>query len=265
MAAKQEHNKKIQLPFFKSSISQSDTSKHSNSESLKEKFSKLFSATGRQFSPKIQLSKFMSSFPGLSPKSETHEKSKIGLSSPKQDELCSSQVTKMPSKMKELTKQTDGVRSNIAMTFHGSDQLSPGIAKLSPKGQELSQKNEGLCFKKGRSVVPEIFIFPPDISEVPPEDEPRRGHLSKPRRIKSESKKSTERGKEQQRKRVESEPCINKYAPFISNKGIQLTEAANELTEERCRLLYEDIFKPLDIYSILQERSKNVSQLELGI
>lgn len=258
MAAKQEHNKKIQLPFIKSSISQSDTSKHSNSESLKEKFSKLFSATGRQFSPKIQLSKLMSSFPGLSPKLETHEKSKIGLSSPKQDELCSSQVTKMPSKMKELTKQTDGVRSNIAMTFHGSDQLSPGIAKLSPK-------NAGLCFKKGRSVVPEIVIFPPDTSEVPPEDEPRRGHLSKPRRIKSESKKSTERGKEQQRKRVESEPCINKYAQFISNRGIQLTGAANELTEEQSRLLYEDIFKPLDIYSILQERSKNVSQLELGI
>ena len=46
---------------------------------------------------------------------------------------------------------------------------------------------------------------------------------------------------------------------FISSQGMKLTAAAKELNDEEWRLLYEDIFKPLDFYSILHERSKKLS------
>ncbi|KAJ7372352.1 hypothetical protein OS493_019797 [Desmophyllum pertusum] len=46
---------------------------------------------------------------------------------------------------------------------------------------------------------------------------------------------------------------------FISKRGIKLTAAAKELSDEKWNLLYEDIFKPLDVYAILHERRNNLS------
>ena len=43
---------------------------------------------------------------------------------------------------------------------------------------------------------------------------------------------------------------------FIYCQGIVLTTAAKELTDEKWCLLFEDIFKPLDFYYILNQRSK---------
>ncbi|KAL9983860.1 hypothetical protein ACROYT_G006102, partial [Oculina patagonica] len=45
---------------------------------------------------------------------------------------------------------------------------------------------------------------------------------------------------------------------FILSQGIKLTAAAKDLSDEKWRLLYEDIFKPLDFYSILHERRKEL-------
>ena len=45
---------------------------------------------------------------------------------------------------------------------------------------------------------------------------------------------------------------------FVSSQGIKLTAAAKDLSDEKWRLLYEDIFKPLDFYSILHERRKEL-------
>ena len=82
--------------------------------------------------------------------------------------------------------------------------------------------------------------------------------------VKQQREKSKPRSafnsQEQQQYRVAREPCINKYAKLIESRGILLTEAANQLAEEQSRLLYEDIFKPLDVFSMLQKRSKNVPQ-----
>lgn len=46
---------------------------------------------------------------------------------------------------------------------------------------------------------------------------------------------------------------------LISKRGIKLTAAAKELSDEKWSLLYEDIFKPLDVYAILHERKNNLS------
>ena len=53
-----------------------------------------------------------------------------------------------------------------------------------------------------------------------------------------------------------SERELNEF--FIESQGIKLTAAAKELSDEKWRLLYEDIFKPLDFFSILHERRKEL-------
>ena len=57
-----------------------------------------------------------------------------------------------------------------------------------------------------------------------------------------------------------SVPC-----PLIDPAKLQgearLTEAANKLSNEELTLLYEDILKPLDFYSILHERSRENEDL----
>ena len=45
---------------------------------------------------------------------------------------------------------------------------------------------------------------------------------------------------------------------FVLSQGIKLTAAAKDLSDEKWRLLYEDIFKPLDFYAILHERRKEL-------
>ena len=45
---------------------------------------------------------------------------------------------------------------------------------------------------------------------------------------------------------------------FISCQWIVLTAAAKELTDEEWCLLYEDVFKPLDFHSILNQRSNSL-------
>ena len=53
-----------------------------------------------------------------------------------------------------------------------------------------------------------------------------------------------------------SERELNEF--FIESQGIKLTAVAKELSDEKWRLLYEDIFKPLDFFSILHERRKEL-------
>lgn len=53
-------------------------------------------------------------------------------------------------------------------------------------------------------------------------------------------------------------PCPKKYS-FLLDHGVQLTEAAKDLSDEQMNLLWEDIFKPLDFSSILHDRRKQLS------
>ena len=245
------------VSMFKKSTSNLED-EQSQGKSMKQKVSKLFSRIGQWFR-KVQFSelKYSPSFPELSQKSETQISLPKVSKCSKHDEFRSNEVTDLTPKIKELPHQADEMSSNVAALSPYLDEVSPGIAKLSPKQNgKLSPKKDKLRRKKSRNVGPQIFTFPtvPELHEV----KNRRG-TRKPQRFQSETTWSTYKNfKDQNRQRVVSEPCINKYAELIASRGIQLTEAANELTEEECRLLYEDIFKPLDVSSILQQRNQAV-------
>lgn len=263
MAAKKEHSFQTKLvSLFKASSCRSDDDHIivKESESLKQKVSNLSSKIGQVFQ-RVQLSQ-TNSPPSLSqefPKSPKMKNSpKMIQFSPKHSELYSSTVSELPPKMKEQVGPRDKLCSNIAVISPRPHKLSSDLDldTFSPKRQNMStMTSEGRC-RRERNTLPEVFIFPP-VSEAPAGVK-QRSFTAKSVRFQSEGGRSAYRKPEKkQRQRVESEPCISKYTNLINSRGIQLTEAANDLTEEQCRLLYEDIFKPLDICSMLLERSKN--------
>lgn len=64
------------------------------------------------------------------------------------------------------------------------------------------------------------------------------------------------------RKRLNSTPSpaiSGKTVKFKLQRDSRLTAAAWSLSEQQLALLYEDILKPLDVYSILNERRKHIT------
>ena len=61
----------------------------------------------------------------------------------------------------------------------------------------------------------------------------------------------------EQRKLCKNTSSVTEYS-FLLKQGVQLMDAAKELTDEKMDSLWEDIFKPLDFYSILHERKKQL-------
>ena len=248
MAAKQERRdlgNRLASIFKARSFNYDD--EHNEEKSLKQKVSKQFSKV-IQFFAKSSLSEPSSpSLTGLSPELNTHEMTprKSELFSKHEDTCSSPKISELSSKRKEPDEQAAGKScSNIAISSTGIDERSSGIGKLSPKGQESFPKADELCYEERRS--DETFMFP---------------SASKQQlEVEQEGEKIKFHSKEKQQQRVVSEPCINKYSKLIASRGIHLTEAAYELNEEQSRLLYEDIFKPLDLFSMLRERSKTVPQ-----
>ena len=64
------------------------------------------------------------------------------------------------------------------------------------------------------------------------------------------------------RARLTSSPCatiseINSDIPDNLQRDSRFTEAAKKLSKEEMALLYEDIVKPLDVYSILTEKRRD--------
>ena len=65
------------------------------------------------------------------------------------------------------------------------------------------------------------------------------------------------------RARLTSSPCatiseINSDIPDNLQRDSRFTEAAEKLSKEEMALLYEDIVKPLDVYSILTEKRREM-------
>ena len=267
MAAKEECDMKNRLAsIFKPSSCKSEEEQKED-ESVKEKVSKFVSKIGKVFR-KIQHGDLSCpSFPGLPLKLETHEMTpKKSELLPKYEKLSSPKVPELSLKIEQLPQWDSEVCSSMDILSPGLDKLSPDLVKVSssPKGQQLSPKINNIYEKKRRNILPEIFTFPtvPEESlEVEDRQVRRREIKRKPRRFQSETERCKYKNiKDQPRPRFASEPCINKYSKLIESRGIQLTEAAYQLTEEQCRSLYEDIFKPLDVYSMLQERRKTIQQ-----
>ena len=251
MAAKQElRDLKNRLASIFKARSFKDDDEQNEEKSLKQKVSKPFLKV-IQFFAKFSPSEPSSpSFSGLFPKLNIHEMTpRTSELFSKPDDTCSPKISELSSERKEPDEQAVGKScSNTAISSTDIDERSSGIGKLSPKGQEAFLKADELCCEERRS--DEIFMFPSESKEQLEVEQ--EGEKSKPR--------GAFHSKEKQQQRVVSEPCINKYSKLIASRGIRLTEAAYELTEEQSRLLYEDIFKPLDLFSMLRERSKTLPQ-----
>lgn len=127
----------------------------------------------------------------------------------------------------KTTQQGPGNKSRIGQLlqirtlFKKTNELLRKVQELTPKTEKQPQKT----FELAESAR---FTAPEDLQEHLCEENPSLAHRT-------------------EREFGES---------FVSSQGIKLTEVAKELSDEKWRLLYEDIFKPLDFYSILHERSK---------
>ena len=265
MAAKEEYDMKNRLASISQASSCKSEEAHNEEESKKEKVAKLVSKIGNFFRKGRPGDLSSPLFFGMSPKMETHEMSpKTSELLPKHEKLSSPKLPELSLKIKQLPQLANEC-SNIDLLSPCLDEVSPDIVKASsPAVQQLSPTISKVYGKKRRNVFPEIFVFPTVPEECPVVETRQvtsREITSKPRRFQSEVERCRYKNiEDHHRPRFASEPCINKYSKLIASRGIKLTEAAYQLTEEQCRLLYEDIFKPLDVYSILQERRKTVQQ-----
>ena len=165
---------------------------------------------------------------------------------PERDET-SSDINQLSQEGNELSSKNDLCPSS-ALFFTIPEELScsASTSKLPNKG-----KGGESCSKK-QIVTPDMSVNSPALGKALLEDEPKPKDKVKARRYRSEPL----RRKELYRPRFVSEPCGNMYTQLMAKQGAKLTKAAYELTEEQSRMLYEDMFKPLDVFSLMQERSK---------
>ena len=99
------------------------------------------------------------------------------------------------------------------------------------------------------SVSPDIPMNPPVFGKILLQDVPKTREKVKARRY--QSNPLQRKRKEPRRPRFVSELCGNTYTQLMEKQGAKLTNAAYELTEEQSRLLYEDMFKPLDVFALI--------------
>ena len=91
---------------------------------------------------------------------------------------------------------------------------------------------------------------------------------TKPRSLshsKMDQERTSKKGSEREaipRKRRNSAPCPIDTGLLQLRRDPRLTAAARKMSDEELALLYEDIFKPLDVYSILLQRKAQMNVLE---
>ena len=83
---------------------------------------------------------------------------------------------------------------------------------------------------------------------------------------KMDQERTSKKGSEREaipRKRRNSAPCPTIDTGLLQlRRDPRLTAAARKMSDEELALLYEDIFKPLDVYSILLQRKAQMNVLE---
>lgn len=136
------------------------------------------------------------------------------------------------------------------MSSHEGNELSPeAIEEMSPEADEMSSADYGMPSQEGNklsfAVVEELSTKADELSLEDGMPSQEANKLS-PTAIEGMSPEA-------------NTPCAPAKYYFLLEQGVKLTDAAKELSDEKMNLLYEDIFKPLDFYSILHERSKQLS------
>ena len=133
------------------------------------------------------------------------------------------------------------------------EELFSKLTTSSPIGDKLSFMPSESCSSR-QSGTPDIPMNPPAFGKILLQDVPKTREKVKARRY--QSNPLQRKAKEPLRPRFVSEPCGNMYTQLMEKQGAKLTNAAYELTEEQSRLLYEDIFKPLDVFALIQSAAK---------
>ena len=133
------------------------------------------------------------------------------------------------------------------------EELFSKLTTSSPIGDKLSFMPSESCSSR-QSGTPDIPMNPPAFGKILLQDVPKTREKVKARRY--QSNPLQRKAKEPLRPRFVSEPCGNMYTQLMEKQGAKLTNAAYELTEEQSRLLYEDMFKPLDVFALIQSAAK---------
>ena len=120
------------------------------------------------------------------------------------------------------------------------------------KNEELASDTEELSSNIGFQSQEDDKLSPVMTEEMPPEGD----DLCEGRSTATTTQPST--SQDEERQVCVSTRGVTKYS-FLLEQGVKLTDAAKELSDEKMNSLWEDIFKPLDFYSILHERRKQVS------
>ena len=159
-------------------------------------------------------------------------------------EAISTQSTKLSSEGHEIFPKNDKSGPKSPFLSAIPEELFSKLTTSSPIGDKLSFMPSESCSSR-QSVSPDIPINPLVLLQ----DVPKRREKVKARRY--QSNPLQRKGKEPLRPRFVSEPCGNMYTQLMEKHGAKLTNAAHELTEEQSRLLYEDMFKPLDVFTLI--------------
>ncbi len=140
-----------------------------------------------------------------------------------QKELPSEVDEPYSAEIEELSAETQELSSEIDIPSQEDEQLSAVMI------EEMSPEGDHICEERSSATIPQ---------------------------------QSTSQGG--QRKLCANTPRdgASTYS-FLLDQGVQLTDAAKELSDEKMDSLWEDIFKPLDFYSILHERSKQFSSSKI--
>ena len=163
-------------------------------------------------------------------------------------EAISTQSTKLSSEGHEISPKNgkSGPKSPLLSAI--PEELFSKQTTLSPIGDKLSfMPSESSSSRQ--SVSPDIPMNPPVFGKILLQDVPKTREKVKARRY--QSNPLQRKAKEPLRPRFVSEPSGNKYTQLMEKQGAKLTNAAYELTEEQSRLLYEDMFKPLDVFALI--------------
>ena len=171
------------------------------------------------------------------------------LSPSHESEAIFSQTTRLSPKGHETSPKNNKSGPKSPFLSAIPEELFSKLTTSSPIGDKLSFMPSESCSSR-QSGTPDIPMNPPVLLQ----DVPKTREKVKARRY--QSNPLQRKAKEPLRPRFVSEPCGNKYTQLMEKQGAKLTNAAYELTEEQSRLLYEDMFKPLDVFALTQSAVK---------
>ena len=175
------------------------------------------------------------------------------LSPSHESEAIFTQTTRLSPKGHESSPKNDKSGPKSPMLSAIPEELFSKLTTSSPIGDKLSFMPSESCSSR-QSGTSDIPMNPPAFGKILLQDVPKKREKVKARRY--QSNPLQRKAKEPLRPRFVSEPSGNKYTQLMEKQGAKLTNAAYELTEEQSRLLYEDMFKPLDVFALIQSAAK---------